>query len=301
MNIRSPNYHPLLLVPDTGSYFIGSPITNKQWSWNGLKFNAPPLFFCSLIPSVNLIMSQNMGTKLSVSILLGIVCCLSRVHASYGNGDVTADVFGDGDAAKNVFPVAFTDYDGDKRMDLIVLTKNFSSFRIYFGSEDTPSLQYQPGFQCDIVFTKDSTLHPVKINGLNVADFTGDGVNDILVTFTYFNQGEPQTLPKTMFASVFEGGRNKFSCQPLVLNRTDSTSNKTRLQLSNEPLIVDVNGDMIADLVGETSDNKRYIWIFRDDHAPPHQLAFTCIEMDGCLTIVTGGFVDIDGECSDGS
>jgi len=234
-----------------------------------------------------------MGTKsMLITLMVTGLYILSGILAL---DDVTVNVFGGGDGSKDVFPVAFTDYDGDKRTDLIVLTKNFSSFRIYFGSPNPPSLQYQPGFQCDIVFERNQAVEPVRITGLNVADFTGDGINDVMVSFKYV-KNQSQDRPDVTFVSIFQGVPNSLKCQPLVLNGSTaaSPSDKTRLVLRREPLIVDANGDMIADLVGETVNNERKVWSFRRDLSPPRESAFAC--GGDCLPIETGGFVDIDGK-----
>ena len=184
-------------------------------------------------------------SSLEVAILVALllVFAIDRGLSITNDDDITKQVFKD--ETVDMFPVAVGDYDSDRVMDTIFLSKNLSFFQIYFGYSSSPYLRPRAGFSCET---------NGKIVGLALADFTGDGVLDILTTI---DEGSYKSV------HVFKGNPHKFECRG---NAVQFDGNRTELKVKDEPLIVDVNGDMIADLVGELQEEDgRKIWLFEDD------------------------------------
>jgi len=227
-------------------------------------------------------------SRLNLSFL---IFTLTKVIPVLSSADVTDEVFGG--LNKDIFPVAFADYDGDKKVDMVVLTRNLSSFDIYFGSNTEPFLEKRRGFQCNLNYKKNGKDHPVQIMGLVLADFTGDGINDICVSFKPVGHTDEKD---SVFVSVIRGDLDYLHCgeSRLLLNQSS-----VYLEMRHEPMVLDVNGDMIADLVGEVRDGERWIFAFRRD-SQPSQHRFSCgnVPCSPLSTPSVGGFVDLDGDFS---
>ncbi|CAG7718639.1 unnamed protein product [Allacma fusca] len=202
-----------------------------------------------------------------------------RITYGTSSDDVTADVFGESNI--DLFPVAIGDYDSDRILDTVFLSKNATSFQIYFGNATVPFLRPRAGFQCNLS-SFGTTDVPARITGLSLADFTGDGVLDILVTVKENSE---------VVVRIIEGDVHRLNCQNSSIRLNGSN---TFLRLKQEPLVTDWNGDMVADLFGEDSSGRK-LWIFNEKSEP---LKFDCGNTT-CLPIITphsNAYADLDGD-----
>ena len=135
------------------------------------------------------------------------------------------------------------------------------------------------------------TLNNYDIVGLSPADFDGDGGMDLLILAQPLDSDDRDYV---FDAFVLWGDHNqaenkhKIMCPEMSLKKSRTFSNSFfllidmfvtfpsdwhhELQMSSEPLILDANGDDIADLFGsevevssKNSSSKRLLWLFGPD------------------------------------
>jgi integrin alpha FG-GAP repeat containing protein 1 len=175
----------------------------------------------------------------------------------FSGDDVTSKVFGS-ENTSDLFPVAYGDFNADKLTDVIAVTNDRRSIVLFFAYEEAPFLRV--GKICDLRTDKDDPENQIYVIGAAPGDFTGDGVMDLLVTFGW-------RMRKNKEVIIFKGNSKDLVCH----NRMGKT-----IEVVQEPLVVDLNGDMIMDLVGEqyvkpkedsshSLERKKMVWLFHED------------------------------------
>ncbi|XP_044050663.1 T-cell immunomodulatory protein [Siniperca chuatsi] len=140
--------------------------------------------------------------------------------------DVTADLFG----AENYGTVAaFGDFYSDKQTDIFIIREQ-SELVIFLADSKTPY------FKPKVQITKDILPRGTVITSVVPGDYDGDSQMDVLLTAQI--NSEPTT---TVF--IFWGHNQTLDMSGwLRLNKT----------FSDQPLVMDFNGDMIPDIFGVT-------------------------------------------------
>ncbi|KAL7406675.1 hypothetical protein ABVT39_024418 [Epinephelus coioides] len=148
-------------------------------------------------------------------------------YKAFALQDVTGDLFG----AENVGKVAaFGDFYADKQTDIFIIREQ-SELVIFLADSKTPY------FKPKINLTKDIFPSETVITGVVPGDYDGDSQMDVLlttqiqrssVTTVFIFWGNNQTLDKSGW---------------LRLNKT----------FTDQPLVMDFNGDMVPDIFGVTN------------------------------------------------
>lgn len=139
----------------------------------------------------------------------------------------------------DIFPMnsgiiaAFGHINIDEFTDVFSLQQGGNKLQIFLGTES--GQQFQPYINC----TFDSVITSVV-----PGDFNGDSVMDILITLM------SESDLSTRNVKVLWGKDGNIDCK-----------SSTICSIVNQPMIVDFNGDMIPDIIGETKDGKRNVWI----------------------------------------
>lgn len=141
-------------------------------------------------------------------------------------------------------PAAFGDFNSDELTDVFVLRKDRKTLEILLASDQEPLLQPNANLSC--VF-KDVVTSVVP------GDFDGDVFMDVLV-FTMNKE------TKNMRAHILWGGNGQMSCP----NETEPI-----VEMHGQPLTVDYNQDMIIDLFGLDTEDRRTFWIFNKNRTSP--------------------------------
>ncbi|XP_073461936.1 T-cell immunomodulatory protein isoform X2 [Aquarana catesbeiana] len=164
------------------------------------------------------------GTPLPL-LLLSVLLLLSPVRASLRN--VTGDVLGSEARGKIA---AFGDFNADKQTDLFII-RGGDELRIFLAD-----LKATPSFSPKVKLALES--EGVVITSVVPGDYNGDSQMDVLLT----------TIPR--------GQLGKETPLSIVIywgqNQTLNKNQKVQLNgtYSDEPLIMDFNGDMIPDILG---------------------------------------------------
>jgi len=199
--------------------------------------------------------------------MLPITLVLVFCAASSAN-DITNAVFGN--ASRGSVPAAFGDFNSDKLTDIFVIRDDGSTLEVLLAGTKEPIMQ-PSNLTCH--FSKGSITSVVP------GDFDGDAVMDILVT----------TLDKSQNTSVFVlwGAQNSIECP-------DDESHPI-LTTKDQPLVLDYNQDMIADLFGTTPDGTRVFWIFGPNRTAPKNVT---MERKGRPLRYphSHAFLDLDGD-----
>lgn len=148
------------------------------------------------------------------------------------------------DLQLNGLIAAFGDFDSDRFTDVFVISDQGKALRLLKSREKRPELGVWPNFVC--IFDETDEI----ITGVQPADFNGDASMDVLVISKKLSH-----LMKNKFnVRVSFGNRIKLDCDSL----------KTPLieDALSEPLLLDFNGDMIADFIVETEECPRQLWLY---------------------------------------
>ncbi|KAM9366530.1 T-cell immunomodulatory protein [Symphorus nematophorus] len=145
-------------------------------------------------------------------------------HNTFALQDVTADLFG----AENYGTVAaFGDFYADKQTDIFIIREQ-SEVVIFLADSKTPY------FKPKVNITKDILPRDILITSVVPGDYDGDSQMDVLLT--------AQKNAKTI-VFIFWGHNQTLEMSGwLTLNRT----------FTDQPLVMDFNGDMIPDVFGVT-------------------------------------------------
>lgn len=135
--------------------------------------------------------------------------------------------------------VAFGDFNADKLTDVFVVEDDLKSVRILLAHDKPP-------------FLRDATLKCFfdehKIAAAIPGDFDGDGAMDILILT------DLKPSASTYQAFFAWGSLQRLACP--------TSSDGPLLQTKGHPVVLDHNGDMIADLFGVDLEGNRQFWIF---------------------------------------
>lgn len=176
--------------------------------------------------------------------------------------DITSQVFRTPDN-QELFPVAYGDFNADKLTDIVTVNRNRNSIVIFLAYKDSPYMRLGPKW--------DFNLTNSEIVGVTPGDFTGDGLMDFMVSLRKnesYNYTEMETID--CYDDTFQVN----SSDTITLNGTDQISivelvfcigNAVDIQCTKrlnpnvhfvqEPMVLDLNHDMILDLVGEIWQN----------------------------------------------
>lgn len=234
------------------------------------------------------------GPALAWVCLMGLALQVpSDCLASDDLRNVSSMVFG-GDLGW--LPVAFGDFNADKLTDMVVIrgSRPRSRVAVLLARAQTFSLLEED------YFAPDPAQHHLAcdlpdwhIVGVTPGDFDGDGGMDLLV-LAEPAPGSPGPGSSTSTALVLWGDHDQLRHEHRV--RCWNASSWT-LPMEQEPLLVDANGDDVADLYGAINGT-RGVWLFngqRDikpvwrvwDRSPaeptrqPHSNAFVDLNSDG--------------------
>uniref|UniRef100_A0A8C5PZK1 Integrin alpha FG-GAP repeat containing 1 n=1 Tax=Leptobrachium leishanense TaxID=445787 RepID=A0A8C5PZK1_9ANUR len=209
---------------------------------------------------------------LALAVLLLAVC---GVYGSMRN--VTADMLGPDSAG---LLAAFGDFNADKLTDLFI-ARNGNELRVFFAD-----LKGSPYFlpKVKLLLGEEDIITSVV-----PGDYNGDSQMDVLLTTVPKGQADTP-----MSATIYWGQ-----------NQTLSVNQKTPLNrsYSDEPLIMDFNGDLIPDIFGVPSGSQTPLIIYGGDLSAnttlevknemlvPHSHAF--IDLNGDFTADGDGFQDL--------
>lgn len=127
---------------------------------------------------------------------------------------------------------AFGHFNSDEFTDLFTLQKSGTQLKIFLFSK--AEQQFQPNVYC--------TFKSV-ITSVVPGDFNGDSHMDVLITVT------TEANSNALDVRILWGNKDNLDCKAAKL-----------FTLINQPLVVDFNGDMIPDIIGETTSGERRVW-----------------------------------------
>ncbi|GFQ93605.1 t-cell immunomodulatory protein [Trichonephila clavata] len=126
---------------------------------------------------------------------------------------------------------AFGHFNSDEYTDVISLQQGGNKLQLLRGSENRP--YFQTSLNCSFGNV---------ITSVVPGDYNGDSALDLLITLSRVNDRND--------VKVLWGINGTIDCKSDIL-----------FSLSNQPFVVDFNGDMIPDIIGDDLDGKRYVWI----------------------------------------
>lgn len=134
---------------------------------------------------------------------------------------------------------SFGDFDSDKLTDVFVISPDGKSFKILQGFKTEPVLRNNSNWSCSL--PKDKVDSSEKIVALMPSDFHGMAMMDVLVVT------KMDTLDNYKLYLV-KGNKKSLDCH------WGSHFDEFSIIWKSQPLVVDINGDMIADILGVTRD-----------------------------------------------
>jgi len=139
---------------------------------------------------------------------------------------------------KDVYGVmaSFGDFDSDKLTDVFIISPDGKSFSILQGSKTEPLLRKNKKWVCSL---PNNISSQETIVALMPSDFHGMAMMDVLVVTKSMND-------KIYSLFLVQGNKHSLDC--------NSLSHKLNVKFKSQPLLLDINGDMIADILGETLD-----------------------------------------------
>ncbi|XP_075934040.1 T-cell immunomodulatory protein [Anarhichas minor] len=148
-------------------------------------------------------------------------------YSAFALQDVTADLFG----AENYGTVAaFGDFDADKQTDIFII-RGQAELVIFLADSKTPYFKPKVNISKDI-FPRDTVITSVV-----PGDYDGDSQMDVLLTAQILTS-------KMTTVFIFWGNNQTLDVSGwLMLNKT----------FTDQPLVMDFNGDMIPDIFGVTN------------------------------------------------
>ncbi|KAK2853469.1 hypothetical protein Q5P01_006130 [Channa striata] len=158
-------------------------------------------------------------------------------YSTFALQDVTLDLFG----AENYGTVAaFGDFNSDKQTDIFIIREQ--SELVIFLADSKP-----PYFKPKVHITKEILPSNTVITSVVPGDYDGDSQMDVLLTSS-------QDSPSKTTVFVFWGNNQTLDMGGwLKLNRT----------FTDQPLVMDFNGDMIPDIFGVTEQQKTEVCYLR--------------------------------------
>ncbi|XP_061162912.1 T-cell immunomodulatory protein-like [Saccostrea echinata] len=168
-------------------------------------------------------------------------------HSCFSNSlhDITTSVFGTEVQGKLA---AFGDFNADKHTDIFVLSDDGKTLKLFSATSDRTSSEFK--FEEKVLL---KTKSDVVITNVVPADFNGDTQMDLFLTMQ-----NVQASSLAVNGCVYWGSPSKGN-----IDENDKLCISG--ELKDQPFILDVNGDMIPDLVGEKSQGPRFYWIFHQN------------------------------------
>lgn len=127
----------------------------------------------------------------------------------------------------------------------------------------------------------------VTITGVLPGDYNGDNQMDILITCQ--SQGQTDI---SVSVYIYWGSQRNINVEQKPFHLPD--------KLVDQPMILDVNGDMIPDLFGEKSPGQRYFWIFGDSKTNYTEVPISNNSIPGGFLPLkqpqSSAFVDMNGD-----
>lgn len=220
---------------------------------------------------MNFIKMDDYKLKLSHFILFFMIV------SSVSGDNITDLVFG---GAAKYLPAAFGDFNSDKLTDLFVITEDGKTMKVLISHNERPLLR-----ELESGTAPACTYESLNIKSLVPGDFDGNGEMDVLLVS--FNKS---VSPLYQVFVLWGNTRN--------LTLECGSELEPLLNVSGQPLVMDVNGDMIPDLFGEDETYNRTFWIFGPDRLPPK--AEPMIGRNGTLPRLkqpsSHAFVDLDSD-----
>ncbi|XP_035218412.1 T-cell immunomodulatory protein-like [Stegodyphus dumicola] len=164
-------------------------------------------------------------------------CCmmfmLHRTLLAFEFQDITSEIF----PLNEDFGVisAFGHFNTDEFTDMLAIQQGGNKLQLFQGSEKRP--YFQPLVNCS---------YSNVITSVIPGDFNGDTVIDIMITLS-IDRGVNEV-------KILWGSNGTINCK-----------SDTIFTVTNQPIVVDFNGDMIPDIIGETRDKERYVWFSSED------------------------------------
>ncbi|XP_041853134.1 T-cell immunomodulatory protein [Melanotaenia boesemani] len=157
---------------------------------------------------------------------LAFLLLLLGQYNSFALQNVTADLFGSGNYGT---VAAFGDFNSDKQTDIFIIRER--SELVIFLADSTP-----PYFKPKVQINKDILPKDTVITSVVPGDYDGDSQMDVLLT--------AQTILSKTKVLIFWGNNQTLDTAGwLTLNKT----------FTDQPLVMDFNGDMIPDVFGVTN------------------------------------------------
>jgi len=132
---------------------------------------------------------------------------------------------------------SFGDFDSDKLTDVFVISSDGRSFSLLQGFKTEPVLRKNRNWSCTLPKEKDPSE---KIVALMPSDFHGMAMMDVLVV--------TKMEPDHYKLYLMKGNKKSLDCH------LPSHFDEFSIIWKSQPLVVDINGDMIADILGITLD-----------------------------------------------
>lgn len=187
--------------------------------------------------------------------------------------DVTSKSLGP--SAKGLV-AAFGDFNGNKNTDIFVIADGGTSVKLYLSTKAvaTDESKYEEN-----LLIGGNTANGTIITSVVPADFDGDNQMDLLVT-------RSQTGSTNLKVEIHWGQQQQIKLDAAPLELLGG--------LKDQPLLLDANGNMIPDLLGETPDGKRQFYIFNKGTRN-----YTTMPLSSSSPLIrpqSSAFVDLNGD-----
>ncbi|KAK9172466.1 Repeat domain in Vibrio, Colwellia, Bradyrhizobium and Shewanella family protein [Cryptosporidium meleagridis] len=191
-------------------------------------------------------------------VLLGniflIILCLSNVYSTWNLDWLQSQILfksnnsGISRLDKFNFPEvpgkikSFVDFNGDKFTDLVIFNEQEKKIKVLLWNNTEGEFYNGPMANFD-----------GKLASLIAADWTGNGKVDIMVTF-YKEQNIKSNKHDKIGLMLFSYNPRSMELENVWVSQDDEFS-------VVDPLAIDINGDRMLDLLGESDQGKRFIWV----------------------------------------
>ncbi|XP_015909573.2 T-cell immunomodulatory protein [Parasteatoda tepidariorum] len=174
-----------------------------------------------------------MISKLNYFLFLGL--CVLSIGKSFKYEDISSEIFPVSEDTGII--AAYGHFNNDEFTDVVTLQQGGNKLQLLKGSENRP--YFEPSLNC--TFGNGEVVTSVV-----PADFNGDSLLDILITLWSDSSKTKINDIRVLWGTGFDS----VDCK-----------SESLFYLNAQPFIADFNGDMIPDIIGETLDGKRYVWI----------------------------------------
>ncbi|KAL3859721.1 hypothetical protein ACJMK2_009923 [Sinanodonta woodiana] len=202
-----------------------------------------------------------------------LVICLPKLYLALD--DVTKTVL---QGENNGIIAAFGDFNADKLTDIFVIRENGTVLTLLLATQEKFS---QETFKSVHLYTSED--NKTFITSVVPADFDGDSRMDVLVTRKMVDQNKANNMTNvTIFWGIAGGLGSPFFLPDLLVD---------------QPLVLDADGDMIPDLLGEKEAGSRFYFMFRNRNFT--EVVVKNESMDTLTPLkqpMNGAFVDLNND-----